>query len=124
MFILSGCTLHANFLPSNERLNDAIVGVPYNAQINISGGNVAILADSKGNRVFVGHIYPPDMGLYLQHCNDDQYNNNCVQIRGVPIKEGLIKVRVSGFFNVAMLQTSNDFDKTYTIMVGNQDGSH
>ncbi|MBJ3591803.1 hypothetical protein JGC56_11725 [Salmonella enterica subsp. enterica serovar Saintpaul] len=123
LFILSGCTLRAEFSPEKNELNDALVGEPYYAQINILGGNVATLTNYHGDREFVGNISPGDTGLYLAHCNNDKYNNNCVQIRGVPTQKGVIKVRVSGLFNVAMFQKSSEFDKTYTIKIKDSEGS-
>lgn len=123
IFILSGCTLRAEFSPEKNELYDALVGAPYYAQINIFGGNVATLTNSHGDREFAGNISPGDTGLYLAHCNNDKYDNNCVQIRGVPTKKGVINVRVSGFFNVAMFQKSSEFDKTYTITVKDSEGS-
>ena len=123
ILILSGCTLRAEFSPEKNELNDALVGAPYYAQINIFGGNVATLTNSHGDREFVGNISPSDTGLYLAHCNNDKHDNNCLQIRGIPTKKGVIKVRVSGFFNVAMFQKSSEFDKTYTITIKDSKGS-
>ncbi len=123
IFILSGCTLHAEFTPEKNELNDALIGKPYYAQINIFGVNVATLTNSHGDIEFVGKILPGDTGLYLTHCNNEKYDNNCVQIRGIPTKKGIIKVRVSGFFNVAMFQKSSEFNKTYTITVKGSEGS-
>lgn len=123
LFILSGCTLHAEFYPEKNELKDAIVGVPYYAQINIRGGHVATLTNSHGDREFVGDIHPEDAGLYLGNCNNDKYDNNCVQIKGIPTKKGMIKVRVSGFFNVAMFQKSSEFDKTYILRIKDPGGS-
>ncbi|NWK87971.1 hypothetical protein [Raoultella terrigena] len=117
LFILSGCTLHAEFHPEKNQLKDAVVGVPYYVKIDILGGHVATLTNSQGDRGFVGDIRPDDVGLHLEHCNNDKYDNNCVQIKGIPTKKGMVKVRVSGFFNVAMFQKSSEFDKTYIIRI-------
>ena len=114
---MSGCTLHAEFTPEKNELNDGLVGKPYYAQIHIFGGHVATLTNAHGDRESVGNILPVDTGLYLAHCNNDKYDNNCVQIRGIPTKKGIIKLRVSGFFNVAMFQKSSEFDKIYTITI-------
>jgi len=124
VFLISlfGCTLRAEFSPEKNNLNDAIVGEPYYAQIDILGGNVATLTNFHGDRESVGNISPDDIGLYITHCNNDKYDNNCLQIRGVPTKKGLIKVKVSGFFNVGMFQKSSEFDKTYTITVKDPEG--
>ncbi|MEI2266700.1 hypothetical protein [Erwinia sp. CGal63] len=120
--IVSGCTLHADISPKNNELNNALVGVPYYAQINIVGGNVASLKNSYGDREPVGNISPDDSGLYLKHCNDNKYDNNCIEIRGTPTRTGVIKVRISGFFNVAMFQKTDEFDKTYTINIKGAEG--
>lgn len=123
IFFLSGCTLRAEFSPEKNELKDALVGATYYAQINIFGGNVVTLTNSHGDREFVGSISPSDTGLYLARCNNDKYDNNCLQIRGVPTKKGVIKVRVSGFFSVAMFQKSSEFNKTYTITVKDSEGT-
>lgn len=119
LLALSGCALHASFTPENSVLTDAIVGKPYYAQITIAGGRVAKLTDIHGNNEFVANISPENYGLYVQHCNNDEHDNNCVQVRGTPTKEGVVKIRVSGFFNVSMLDKSSDFDKTYTVHIKN-----
>ena len=122
LLILSGCTLHAEFSPEKKELNDGLVGESYYAQINVFGGNVATLTNSHGDRELLGNISPSDMGLYLTRCDNDKYDNNCIQVKGVPTKTGIIKVRISGFFNVAMLQKSSEFDKTYTITIKGSEG--
>ena len=123
LLLLSACTLHASFTPENGKLNDATVGVPYYDKINIFGGNVASLKDYYGNVKPVADITPVDSGLYIQHCNDNLYDNNCLQIRGTPTKSGVVKVQVSGIFNIATFQKSSEFDKTYTIIIKKPDGS-
>ncbi|WP_312690262.1 hypothetical protein [Kosakonia sp.] len=124
LLIVSGCTLHAEFSPEINELNDGLVGQSYYAQINIFGGNVATLTNSYGDRELLGSISPGDMGLYLTYCDNDKYDNNCLQIRGVPTKTGVIKVSVSGFFNVAMFQKSSEFDKIYTITIKDSDSPY
>jgi len=46
-------------------------------------------------------------------------DNNCVQIRGVPTKVGVVKVRVAGGLSGGMLSSGGSFDKTYTITIKN-----
>ncbi|NMP29024.1 hypothetical protein GW590_19395 [Rahnella sp. SAP-1] len=121
IFSLSACTLHARFTPESDKLNDATQGVTYYEQINIFGGPVYSF-DKNGSPKLVGEITPKDTGLYVQQCND-KMRNNCIQIRGVPTKAGIVKVRVSGGLSGAMLQKSSQFDKTYTIIIKKPEGS-
>jgi hypothetical protein len=118
LFLLPSCTLHASFTPDNDKLNDATVGVPYYGKINIFGGRVVSSVNDDGNERFVGEIYPHNTGLYVQRCENKTFNN-CVQIRGIPTTAGMVNVRVSGGFYVAMFQKSSKFDKIYTITIKN-----
>ncbi|HDG1695041.1 TPA: hypothetical protein PFE29_001867 [Kluyvera ascorbata] len=98
------------------------MGKSYYAQINFYGGSVATLTNSHGDRELLGNISPSDMGLYLTCYDNDKYDNNCLQVKGVPTKTGLIKISISGFFNVAMFQKPSDFDETYTITIKDSEG--
>lgn len=115
LFLLSACSLQAEFTPDGENLNDATVGLPYYNQINIFGG-IVLSYDIYGKQVIAGDINPDNLGLYLQYCDDDEFNN-CIQIRGIPTKAGIVKVRVHGGLGGGMLSKSGDFDKTYTITI-------
>lgn len=115
--LLSACTPKADFTPEKESLNEAKVGVPYLSQINIFGGRV-LSYDIYGRQVIVGDIYPVDIGLHVQYCDEDELNN-CIQIRGIPTKAGVVKVRVHGGLGGGMLSKSGEFDKTYIIMIKN-----
>lgn len=115
--LLSGCTLHATVTPEGDVLEDAVVGVNYYGEVKITGGRVSSLDYDAIHERFVGSISPTDTGLYLQHCNDDDSNNNCVQIRGNPTKTGVVKVRVSGGLFGTNVATGGEFDKTYTITI-------
>lgn len=121
LFLLSACSLQAEFTPEEETLNDATVGVPYYNQINIFGG-IVLSYDVYGNQVIAGDIHPDNLGLHLQYCDDDEFNN-CIQIRGIPTKTGIAKIRVHGGLGGGMLSKSRDFDKTYTITIKNSGGS-
>ncbi|NMP28268.1 hypothetical protein GW590_15505 [Rahnella sp. SAP-1] len=118
---LSACTLHAEFSPQSNKLHNATVGIPYNEKINIIGGAVTSL-DSAGRKRFVGDITPVDSGLYLQYCNNSPANN-CVQIKGVPVKPGLVKIRVHGGLYGTNFSVGSEFDKTYTIIIKKPDGT-
>lgn len=120
-FAVSACTLHADVTPDGNSLNDAIVGTPYTSEINISGGAVSSL-DSSGKKRFVGEITPSDTGLTLRYCNDSPAHN-CVRIQGVPVKPGIVTVRVSGGLFGTNVATGGEFDKTYTIKIKDSEGS-
>lgn len=118
---LSACTLHADVTPDGNVLNDAIVGTPYASEININGGAVSSLG-SNGKERFVGDISPSDTGLILKYCNDSPAHN-CVRIQGVPVKPGIVTVRVSGGLFGTNVATGGEFDKTYTIKINDSEGS-
>ncbi len=116
-FALSACTLNASFIPEGESLSNAVVGVPYNEQIKIVGGAVSSL-DENGKERFVGEISPNNVGLSLQYCNNSPANN-CVQVKGTPIKSGVVKVEISGVLYGTNIASGSGFDKTYRITVKN-----
>ncbi len=120
-FALSACTLHADVTPDGNVLNDALVGTPYASEININGGAVSSL-DFNGKERFVGEISPPDTGLTLRYCNDSPAHN-CVRIQGMPVKPGIVTVRVSGGLFGTNVATGGEFDKTYTITIKDSEGS-
>jgi len=120
-FSVSACTLHADVTPDGNSLNDAIVGTPYVSELKINGGAVSSL-DSNGKEKFVGEITPSDTGLTLRYCNDSPAHN-CVRVQGVPIKSGIVTVRVSGGLFGTNVATGGEFDKTYTIKIKDSEGS-
>lgn len=120
-FLLSGCTVQAEFTPEGEILREARVGVPYYNQINVFGGPV-FAYDIYGGQVMAGDIHPENLGLYLQYCNEKKLNN-CLQIRGIPTNSGVAKVRVHGGLGSGMLSKAGYFDKTYTIIIKDSEGS-
>ena len=120
-FSVSACTLHADVTPDGNSLNDAIVGMPYVSELKINGGAVSSL-DSNGKEKFVGEITPSDTGLTLRYCNDSPAHN-CVRVQGVPIKSGIVTVRVSGGLFGTNVATGGEFDKTYTIKIKDSEGS-
>lgn len=122
VFIISACTLRASFIPEGDNLRNATVGVSYSDEINITGGAVASYK-ANGREVFVGDITPSDTGLYIQRCNGYVHNNNCVQVKGVPIKSGVVKVRVHGGLFGTNIAVGSGFDKTYSITINNPEGS-
>ncbi|EOT1545023.1 hypothetical protein [Citrobacter freundii] len=121
LLLLSACSLQAEFTPEREVLNDATVGIPYYNQINIFGG-VVLSYDLYGKQAIAGDIHPDNLGLHLQYCDDNEFNN-CIQIRGTPTKAGIAKVRVHGGLGGGMFSKSGEFDKTYTITVKDSEGS-
>jgi len=121
LFLLSACSLQAEFTPEGEILNDATVGAPYYNQINIFGG-VVLSYNLYGKQVIAGDIHPDNLGLHLQYCDDEEFNN-CIQIRGTPTKTGIAKVRVHGGLGGGMLSKSGEFDKTYIITINEAKGA-
>ena len=113
--LVTSCTLPADITPKGNKLEDAIVGVPYTSEIKILGGAVFSL-DSNGEDKFPGEITPSNTGLSLEYCNDSPAHN-CVTIKGVPAKPGLVYVHVSGGLFGTNIATGGKFDKTYIIMV-------
>ncbi|EAR6786509.1 hypothetical protein AIQ85_22645, partial [Salmonella enterica] len=95
--------------------------VPYYNQINIFGG-IVLSYDIYGKQVIAGDIHPDNLGLHLQYCGDDEFNN-CIQIRGIPTKAGIAKVRIHGGLGGGMLSKSGEFDKTYTVTIKDSEGS-
>ncbi|MCM7834214.1 hypothetical protein [Enterobacter asburiae] len=120
-FSVSACTLHADVTPDGNSLNDAIVGTLYASEININGGAVSSL-DSSGKERFVGEMTPPDTGLTLRYCNDSPAHN-CIRVQGVPVKPGIVTVRVSGGLFGTNVATGGEFDKTYIIKIKDSEGS-
>ena len=120
-FLVSACTLHADVTPDGNSLNDAIVGTLYASEININGGAVSSLYSS-GKERFVGEMTPPDTGLTLRYCNNSPAHN-CVRVQGVPVKPGIVTVRVSGGLFGTNVATGGEFDKTYTIKIKDSEGS-
>ena len=78
--------------------------------------------DSNGKERFVGEITPSDTGLTLIYCNDSP-THNCVMIQGVPVKPGIVTVRVLGGFFGTNVATGGEFDKTYTIKIKDSEDS-
>lgn len=119
---LSSCTLRASITPEGDALKDATVGVSYYDEINIIGGRAFTLNSDGITERFVGSISPDNLGLYIQRCDGDEDNNNCVQIRGVPTKAGVVTVRVSGSLFGTNISSGSSFDKTFTLIVKSADG--
>lgn len=122
LFLLAACSLQAKFTPEGEVLNEAFVGVPYYNQINIFGGIVHSY-DIYGKQVIAGDIHPDNIGLHLQYCDNNEFNN-CIQIRGIPTKAAIVTVRVHGGLGGGMLSKSGEFVKTYTIKIKESEGSY
>lgn len=118
---LSACTNRASFEPDGDSLEDAVVGQSYDSMIHIVGGAVFSL-DLEGMKRFVGVIYPNNIGLSLEYC-DDSPAKNCVRVKGIPTKAGVVKVRVSGGLFGNNFSSGSSFDKTYTLIVKSADGT-
>ncbi|WP_318367883.1 hypothetical protein [Enterobacter sp.] len=116
-FLLTGCALEASYIPEDSQLKDAEVGMPYYSQIYVLGGRASSIS-FHGKKTLIGKLSHRETGLYVQPC-EDEMDNNCVQIRGVPTKVGVVKVRVAGGLSGGMLSSGGSFDKTYTITIKN-----
>lgn len=117
--LTSSCTQPLiDFQPQGASLPAAMVGSGYH-QIILIGHNIEVnpgFLDEKNTSL---NIYPEDSGLYIYPSGKNRlwsYNNLVIQ--GVPNKVGRITVKISGFTRASMLDKSQDFSKTYTIMVG------
>ena len=120
-FILSACSPKAEFIPENEILKSATVGVPYFFKVNILGGGVLRGAERKA-----GQVMPYDAGIYVQNCQipawritENTKDHNCVEIYGTPTKTGIIKITLSGGMHGNMYFSGNHFHKEYTLQVNN-----
>lgn len=113
--LFSACTLNADITPYGNSLPDARIGTFYTSEINIIGGAVSAL-DSNGRERFVGEIIPSDVGLSLKYCNDSPAHN-CIKIQGIPVKSGIVTVRVYGGLFGTNIATGGEFDKTYSIRI-------
>lgn len=127
LFFLTACSLSGNkitYLPDNEILNDAMVGVPYFQKITILGGPVIGGVYRK-----IGFISPNNSGLFLRNCerprsstagNTDTttYDYNCVEIYGTPTNTRKIKVTIGGATYPSMIVASKEFSRDYIINVG------
>ncbi|EOC6627053.1 hypothetical protein ACI6LE_003624 [Cronobacter sakazakii] len=85
-------------------------------------GGIVLSFDVYGKQVIAGDIYPDNLGLHLQYCDDNEFNN-CIQIMGTPTKAGIAKVRMHGGLGGGMLSKSGEFDKTYTIKIRDSEGA-
>jgi hypothetical protein len=115
ILVLSACTLRAEITPEGNTLPDAITGTPYLSEIHITGGAVYSL-DANGKERFVGDISPADLGLSLKYCNDSPAHN-CVQVEGIPVRAGEVKIRVSGGLFGTNVASGSGFSKTYTLTI-------
>ncbi|MCT6516364.1 MULTISPECIES: hypothetical protein [Enterobacterales] len=113
--LFTACTLNADITPYGNSLPDARIGIFYTSEINITGGAVSTL-DSNGRERFVGEIIPSDVGLSLKYCNDSPAHN-CIKIQGIPVKSGIVTVRVYGGLFGTNIATGGEFDKTYSIRI-------
>lgn len=108
---LTSCSQHFSFLPENPRLRDAVVHQPYSAKISIIGRPVI-------SKSFGSDFYPSDSGLYLEPCGRTVLTKfNCVLIKGIPVKPGLVTLQLVGSGYIAMFEKAPYFDKTYTINI-------
>lgn len=108
---LTSCSKHVEFIPEKEVLNEGIVNHIYSERIHIIGGPVM---DMNLN----GMLKPEDSGLSLKTCEPGSAAEyNCLQIKGTPIKSGIITLDLGGGVYGNMFESAAGFDKTYTIKI-------
>ena len=123
LFCISACNARIEFLPDGENLKPAKVGEPYYLKINILGGGVI-----GGPKKIAGLAIPNNNGIFLRHCQlpewevvnmqpKDSNNYNCVEIYGTPIKNGDIKIIISGSMYGSMISSAREFSKNYKLQV-------
>jgi len=120
--LLTACSPRASFIPERKELPDAIIGTPYFQKINIIGG--AVITERKP---IPGKIEPDDNGISMENCllpkqvitpeTTNLFDGNCVEIKGTPVRSGIIKVTLTGMFFGNMYTSGGDFKKTYQINV-------
>lgn len=122
IFTLTACSPSASFIPEREDLPDAIVDKPYFHKINIIGGGVI-----KMNEAVSGEIEPDDSGIFMVNCRLPDnvitsktrmfVDGNCVEIKGTPVRTGLVKVTLHGGLYGNMFVSAGSFEKTYRINI-------
>ena len=126
LLCLSACTLlspKAEYIPDNEVLKSATVGVPYRLKIDILGG-----AAFRGGSRKPGFVSPTDTGISIHYCQlseseikdmepRDANNYNCVELYGTPIKSGVLKITIKGGMYGSMIAPSSRFSKDYTLKI-------
>ncbi len=126
---LSACSLfssHAEFIPKNSMLKDAVIGVPYFTRVDILGGVIGKACSSC--EYMPGRITPNNVGLSLRNCQlseketkdmlpKDSNNYNCIEIYGIPTKTGVIKINISGGTYGSMITPATEFSKVYMLNV-------
>ncbi|MGB7799671.1 hypothetical protein [Buttiauxella sp.] len=122
---LSACSVlspKAEYIPDNENLKPATVGVSYFFKIKILGG--AVIGDSERR---IGFVSPDKTGIFLRNCpmeewritpkTRDPFDYNCVEIYGTPVKPGVIKIIIGGGMYGSMIAPASAFSKEYTLNV-------
>lgn len=132
IFCLSACTLlspKAEYVPDNEELKDATVGVPYLFKISVIGGRVTGGWYRPNPDYKPGLVSPEDTGIFLRNCQlpekktesslpkERLYNGNCVEVYGTPTKPGVIKININGGMYGSMIAPASKFSKDYTLKI-------
>ncbi|MFD1259827.1 hypothetical protein [Entomomonas asaccharolytica] len=107
-FLLTGCTPKVMITP--EILPDAIVGEPYYAEIEITGGT--------GRVKSIGSVITPPNALFLQLNPKAGWGNyNKRIINGKPITNETIIVKITGDMAPTFFNRKPTFEKTFVIKV-------
>jgi len=122
IFTMVACSPSASFIPEREDLPDAVIYKPYFHKINIIGGRVI-----KMEEPVQGKIEPDNSGIFMVNCRLPERvitsktrmlaDGNCVEIKGKPVRTGIVKVTLSGGLYGNMFVSPGRFKKTYLIKV-------
>ncbi|RLM28067.1 hypothetical protein BIY26_05045 [Brenneria goodwinii] len=117
---LSACSANLSFMPAGDRLDDAQVGKVYSSRITIDGGHVIHLPD-------IIPLEPSDSGLLATPCKlpHEKTNKNtrlfvdynCVDIKGIPVIAGEIKLNLTGGVIGEMYTKATPFKKVFIIKI-------
>ncbi|MEE3661653.1 hypothetical protein V2I52_06870 [Brenneria sp. g21c3] len=117
---LSACSTNLSFMPEGGRLEDAQVGKIYSSRVTIDGGHVINLPD-------IIPLEPGDSGLLATPCklsNEKTNKNtrlfvdyNCVDVKGIPVMAGEIKINLTGGVIGGMYTKATPFKKVFIIKI-------
>lgn len=119
VLIVSCSSNEIGFMPSDNMLPDATIGVDYEQKISIGTSleeNPEFLTEKNTDI----SIYPSDMGLHFEVNNkrrDGLSIYNFLVIKGVPLRSGEVNITISGHAYGSMYTKSSEFNKNYLLKV-------
>ncbi|WP_392562167.1 hypothetical protein RHO12_01375 [Orbus sturtevantii] len=109
-FLLIGC-IPPRVIITPDKLPDAIIGMPYSAEIKIDGGSGPIGG-------FENIIYPEHCGLKIIFPEvNGVVESNYMRIQGTPVVKQEISVSLKGFMIPTGWNDSSSYKKIYIIKV-------